>query len=195
MSNIWGPMGWMTLHSISASYPDNPTDSDKAILNEYMNAFAYTIPCHICNTHFNSLFSSYKASIPSWANSKQDLFIAICRMHNAVNSRLDKPKANTVDEAIQWLKNAITYTSQADFKRNYLSYLFGQFNKLQPQQNSYVTKMKKITEEYWNSREYSYSLLVIPEENILVYKNQPVVAVFPKFKLANRSFRFKFPPQ
>lgn len=188
-------MGWMTLHSISASYPDNPNDSDKAILNEYMNAFAYTIPCHICNTHFSNLFSSYKSSIPSWANSKQDLFIAICRLHNAVNSRLDKPRATTVAEAIHWLKNATTYTSQADFKRNYLIYLLGQFNKLHPPQNSSVAKMKKITEEYWNSRECSYSSLVISEEDILVYKNQPVANVIPRFRLGIRSFRFKPPTQ
>lgn len=192
MSNIWGPMGWMTLHSISASYPDNPTESDKAILNEYLNAFAHTIPCHICNSHFNNLFFKYKSNTPTWANSKNDLFIAICRMHNSVNSRLDKPRVITVAEAIQWLKNATAYTSQLDFKKNYLTYLFGQYNKTQPLQNGSVHKMKKITEEYWNSREISYSVLEIPEADVLSHTVEPVYNI-PKFRVGLRSVRFRPP--
>jgi hypothetical protein len=186
-------MGWMTLHSIAASYPHEPAATDKAILNEYMNAFAFTIPCHICNSHFSGLFSEYKTNVPTWANSKKDLFVAICRMHNVVNARLDKPKAFTVAQAIEWLKNATSYTSQTDFRKNYLTYLSGQFKSRAIYATS-ISKMKKITEEYWNPREVSYSLLEIPEDDILSYKNQ---AGFNsrKFKISSRNVRFKVPLQ
>ena len=186
-------MGWMTLHSIAASYPEEPTASDKAILNEYMSAFAFTIPCHLCNSHFNKLFPEYKTNVPTWANSKQDLFVAICRMHNVVNARLDKPKAFTVAQSIEWLKNATSYTSQTDFKKKYLEYLTGQFKTRLPY-NTTIAKMRKITEEYWNPREISYSLLKIVEDDILTYKNQPV-SIIRSFKSSSRNIYFRRPQQ
>jgi len=190
MSNIWGPMGWMTLHSIASSYPDVPSPSDKAILNEYMNAFALTIPCHICNQHFSELFGKYKHGIPTWDNSKRDLFIAICRMHNNVNTRLDKPRANTLAQAIEWLGTATSYTPQRDFKNNYISYLYGQFKSGNFSQLSNVSKMKKITEEYWNIREVSYSTLSFAEDDILSFRNEPLVRrpIFSKMSLKTVRF-------
>jgi len=184
-------MGWMTLHSISASYPDEPTDSDKAILNEYMDAFAHTIACPICNTHFNSLFYTYKQNIPTWANSKRDLFIAVCRMHNNVNVRLDKPRPISIAQAIEWLKTATSYTNQAEFKKKYLTYLSGQYGITQYAQYMSVTKMKKITEEYWNAREVSYNSLSFLEDDILSFKNEPAEhrLIFPRLSLRNVVFR------
>jgi len=193
MTSIWGPMGWMTLHSVAASYPDNPTDSDKAILSEYMTAFSHTISCPLCNSHFVSLFNTYKQNVPTWANSKRDIFIAICRMHNNVNARLDKPRPISIAQAIEWLKNATTYTNQADFKKNYLTYLSGQYNISRFSQSISVTKMRKITEEYWNPREVSYFSLSFPEDDILTFKNQPVInkIIFPKMSLKPVFFRPK----
>jgi hypothetical protein len=184
-------MGWMTLHSISASYPDEPTDSDKAILSEYMNAFSHTIPCPLCNTHFASLFSTYKQNVPTWANSKRDIFIAVCRMHNNVNARLNKPRPISVAQAIESLKNATSYTNQAEFKAKYLTYLSSQFGIYQYGQSVSVTKMKKITEEYWNPREVSYNSLSFLEDDILSFRNEPVQhkIVFPKLSLRNVVFR------
>jgi len=186
-------MGWMTLHSVSASYPDEPTDSDKAILNEYMNAFAHSIACHICNTHFASLFSTYKQNVPTWDNSKRDLFIAVCRMHNNVNARLHKPRPTTIAQAIEWLKTAISYTNQSEFKKKYLTYLSGQFGIQQYSQYAAVTKMKKITEEYWNPREVSYDSLSFLEDDILSFKNEVTLnkTVFPRLSLRNVTFRPK----
>jgi hypothetical protein len=184
-------MGWMTLHSISASYPDQPTDSDKAILNEYINAFGHTISCPICNTHFANVFRTYKQNIPTWADSKRDLFIAVCRIHNNVNVRLDKPRPISINEAIEWLKNATSYTNQAEFKKRYLTYLSGQYGIYQYAQSVSVTKMKKITEDYWNPREVSYDSLSFLEDDILSFKNEPVKhnLVFPKLSLRNVVFR------
>jgi len=191
MTAKWGPLGWMTLHSISVAYPDNPTDEDKRILNEFMNSFAATITCVHCRTHFSDMFNGYKHNIPSWANSKKDLFLAVCRMHNTVNKRLDKPTPKTVAECLETLQNATSYTSQHDFRKNYIEYLFRDWN-IYGRGTHYLTialqntrNMQKINEEHWNAREVSYSSLKFEEADVLKYQNQPMTTklVFSKLKV------------
>jgi hypothetical protein len=181
-------MGWMTLHSISVCYPEEPTTEDKAVLDEFMNSFGFTITCPSCNQHFGEMFNGYKRSFPGWNNSRRDLFLAICRMHNTVNKRIDKPCPKTVKDCIDSLKNATSYTSPSDFRKRYIEYLRSQWR---PQiisiQTRTVDKMRKINEEYWNPRDVSYSDVTFPEDNVLTYNNQPVVTklVFPRLSLRN----------
>ena len=186
-------MGWMTLHSISVAYPDNPSESDKAILSSFMDSFKETITCVNCRQHFGSMFAGYKQSVPSWANSKQDLFIAICRLHNTVNKRIDKPIPKTVAECINSLKIATTYTSQSEFRNKYIEYLqrdwsiFGKGLTYQFIAFNAIKNMKKINETYWNAREVSYSNLNLVEADVLSYPNQPTTQkiVFSKMNIRN----------
>lgn len=183
-------MGWMTLHSISVCYPDEPTYTDKQILLEFMTSFGSSITCVYCRNHFASMFTDYKRKVPDWADSKKDLFIAICRMHNAVNKRLGKPQAKTVDECILWLKRATSYTSTRDFRQRYCEYLL---NDWWSQRYSHegitgyksATIVKKINEEYWNNRETSYDDISFEEDNVLEYSKafQPQTPAIPKFNL------------
>jgi hypothetical protein len=190
MTKVWGPMGWMTLHSISVCYPDEPTDGDKRVLDEFMNAFGSCITCIYCRTHFASMFADYKQKVPSWKNSKKDLFLAICRMHNAVNKRIDKPQPKTVAECIESLKRATTYTSPRDFREKYCNYLMRDWSS----QRTYgeglsgytnAQKVRKINEEYWNNRETSYDSVSFEEDNVLEYSKafESQKLVIPKFNL------------
>lgn len=190
MTKIWGPMGWMTLHSISICYPDKPTEADKRILDEYMNAFGNCITCVYCRNHFSTMFADYKRKIPTWLNSKKDLFLAICRMHNAVNKRLDKPQPKTVDECIRALKLATSYTTPKDFRAKYSQYLLKDWytyrhsgHGLSGYKSAEI--VKRINEEYWNLRESSYNDVSFEEDNVLDYSTayQPQKLVIPKFNL------------
>lgn len=190
MTKVWGPMGWMTLHSISVAYPDVPSEQDKKILEEFMNAFAGSITCVYCRNHFRTMFTDYKSKVPMWKNSKKDLFLAICRMHNAVNKRLDKPQPKTVVECIEFLKRASAYTSQSEFRAKYSAYLLADWSKyrLSPEGvNGYAsaTTVKRIIEEYWNKQEVSYSSISFEEDNVLDYSQafSNEKFVLPKFRL------------
>ena len=192
MTKVWGPMGWMTLHSISICYPEEPTDSDKRILNEFMNAFGGCITCIHCRQHFAYMFADYKSKIPTWANSRKDLFLAVCRMHNAVNKRLDKPQPKTVTQCIDSLKRATSYTSPRDFREKYSAYLlrdwWGQRHTgegLDGYKSAEI--VKKINEEYWNKREISYDDIAFEEDNVLDYSQmfKSQKAVIPKFNLGS----------
>jgi hypothetical protein len=187
MTAIWGPLGWMTLHSISACYPEYPSNMDKQIINEFMDSFGLTITCSVCNGHFSRMFKVYKSKNPNWNNSRLDLFVAICRMHNDVNIRINKPVPKNIGECLNVLQNAIRYSSQYEFRKRYIEYLQGQWKSYTIEYKN-VLLMKKINEEYWNKREISYEQLNI-DKNIDVISNleQSINSniLFPKFRLRN----------
>ncbi len=180
----------MTLHSISVAYPDTPSETDKNILEEFMSAFGRSITCIYCRDHFRSMFADYKTKVPTWKNSKKDLFLAVCRMHNAVNKRLDKPQPKTVAECIEVLKRATTYTSQHDFRERYSNYLLGDWRRNRMTGDGvagYLSAetVKKINDQYWNNLEVSYDVVSFEEDNILDYSRafQSQKPVIPKFNL------------
>jgi hypothetical protein len=187
MTAIWGPLGWMTLHSISVCYPLSPTSEDKKLLDEFMQAFGMTITCSICNDHFSKMFRGYKTAVPTWNNSRFDLFIAICKMHNDVNTRINKPIPKTVGECLIMLETATTYSSPREFRKKYIEYLSGQWRHFLGLKQR-VDIMNKINEEYWNNNETSYSSVDFDTTvDTTKYPNQPMDEkfVFPRLTLQN----------
>lgn len=167
-------MGWMTLHSISVCYPEEPTQTDKQILEQFMDAFGTTITCVHCRNHFATMFRDYKSKVPYWLNSRRDLFLAICRMHNAVNKRLDKPQPKTVAECIESLKNATRYSTPTQFREKYISYLAGDWRKQGTTPEAFSARkaveiMQKINTDYWSKREVAYADVVLEEDDVLTY--------------------------
>lgn len=187
MTSRWGPLGWMTLHSISVCYPPEPTVIDKQLLDEFMQAFGMTITCSICNDHFSKMFNDYKRFVPTWNNSRYDLFIAMCRMHNTVNKRLNKPVPKTVGESLEMLQNATKYSPPSEFRKKYIEYLSGQWRHILGLKQK-VDLMKKINEDYWNNRETGYTGLDLDmTADISTYLNEPIEQkiIFPRLNLRN----------
>jgi hypothetical protein len=36
MTAVWGPLGWMTLHSVSTMYPEQPTQAEKTLMTTWL---------------------------------------------------------------------------------------------------------------------------------------------------------------
>lgn len=173
MTSRWGPIGWMTLHSISANYPEEPTNTDKLILKKFMDLFAETISCPSCKSHFASMFQTYIARHPNWWNSRANLFTFVCRAHNTVNRRLDKPIIQSIQDSIDTLHILTKVTSATEYRKQYLIYL--QRNWASPDSEGFmmsrsVREMIKINAEYWNLRETEFNIRV-PEVDVL----QPII--------------------
>lgn len=123
MSKIWGPMGWITLHAIAISYPENPTLSEKQNMKVILELFTDTLTCRYCKDHFSRILNAYNSQYPNFLNSKHEFFIFTLRAHNEVNRSLDKPIINSVTDCLQMLKNATQTNTPTIFKDNYMSYL------------------------------------------------------------------------
>ena len=167
-TKYWGPLGWMTLHSISVCYPELPSDADKAILIRFLERFQETISCPQCKKHFSTMFANYKQVHPEWANTRFDLFLMICRIHNTVNLRLDKPRFSSVKECLSALTNATKLNSQSVFRNGYLTYLYKNWIKEQSGEGfimvGAVKEMMKINTEYWNLRNVDFDKVVFLAE-------------------------------
>lgn len=172
-TKIWGPLGWMTLHSISAIYPEKPTQADRLLIEEFMGAFQETIACPYCKNHFTGMYNRYRQIHPEWSSSRQSLFLFICRAHNTVNRRLDKPIYKTVSECIETLTQATSVKSPAEFRKAYLDYLTRNWSRQADGEGlmmmGFVRKMIRINNEYFNLRDVSYSDIKIENDNVLEF--------------------------
>jgi hypothetical protein len=168
MTQVWGPLGWMTLHSISTIYPDNPTQDDKAILKRFMKTFEETISCPTCKGHFVSISNVYKSRFPSWLDSRNEFFLYICRAHNTVNARLDKPRPQTLADSLETFKNNTVHTSASVFRQKYIQYLTQNWTKEFSGDSmmmvTLVKEMKTINDSYWNNRDDTLDSFVITQE-------------------------------
>jgi len=156
MTSVWGPMGWMTLHSISLLYPESPTAEDKQIVKTFLNDFAESITCPHCERHFKIMFENYKIKHRDWADSRFNLFMFIARCHNTVNKRLEKPLKNSVQECLESISASSQYTSLTEFRRKYIDYVIRRMSAEMSGDNlvkvGFGKSMKRINESYWNSK-------------------------------------------
>jgi len=163
MTKLWGPLGWMTLHSVSLIYPEVPSPEERAIASRFIDLFAGTISCIFCKSHFSAMYALYKHEHPEYLNSRRDFALFAFRAHNTVNKRLDKPRLSSVADCMTTLQNNTANTTFAQFRTSYLIYLTqnwaqeftGEARMLQKD----VREMVQINNNYWSLRE----LTSIPE--------------------------------
>ena len=46
--NIWGPSGWLFLHTITLMYPENPNPIEQKQYYDLFHSLQYTLPCPSC---------------------------------------------------------------------------------------------------------------------------------------------------
>jgi hypothetical protein len=193
MTKLWGPLGWMTLHSVSLIYPEKPTPQEKVIANNFLDLFIETITCIICKNHFKTLRTLYASMYPNYLDSRQNFAIFVFRAHNSVNKRLDKPRPSTVSECLQTLKNATEHTSFAQFRTSYLSYLNRNWGREHSGESmilkKYVKEMIQINNEYWSPREIEIPKLV--EDNIIAPIEKSNVRIAFSGRITSTNIGFK----
>jgi hypothetical protein len=172
-TKFWGPLGWMTLHSISSIYPEKPTTEERLILERFVEMFRETITCIHCKSHFSGMLNKYKQIHPEWNSSRYDFFLFVCRAHNTVNRRLDKPVFPTVQSCIDRLQENTKVTSAATYRNAYMNYLTSSWQREMSADgfiNSDIAKkLKRINEEYFTPRDTNFANLSLNEGNILEF--------------------------
>ena len=156
MTALWGPLGWMTLHSISLLYPEVPSNTDKQILKRFMVLFQDTISCPSCHKHFKVIFENYVRRHPEWADSRFNLFLFVSIAHNTVNNRLNKPKPASVQACLDMFANNTKITPASVYRQKYMEYLarnWGrEFSGEGMMRIAEVRELRKIMNEYWNTK-------------------------------------------
>ena len=83
-----GRKTWALLHSMAATYPNEPTEEDKNQITKFMYGLANNFPCKICGSHLLRMLQKEGVK----ADSREELVHYICKIHNIVNKVLNKPQ-------------------------------------------------------------------------------------------------------
>jgi len=201
MTKIWGPLGWATMHSIAALYPDSPSDYEKQMLLRWIGAFRETILCPSCQAHFASMFDSYIHRYPHWWDSRKDVCEFVFRAHNTVNVRTHK-RVYSFQESVAELEKVYPASRCAEIRRFYLSYIRQDWMKnITIEGISSFTKIKELNlveSEYWGRKTFEWSDLLQFAGSVNVSPLNENLSVLnadlsiPKITAPARGFSLKF---
>ena len=171
MTAIWGPLGWMTLHSVATSYPEKPTQSERDLMYSWLDMFRDTITCPHCRDHFTSMLSNYRRIFPNMLQSRQEFAMFTFRAHNAVNRRLKKPIQTTLDECLTTLKNNVKSRPAKDYRTSYLNHIARYWKTYQDITGitalKKVAEMRKIDVDYVQSRDTNFEVALTADITVL----------------------------
>jgi hypothetical protein len=170
MTAVWGPLGWITLHSVAALYPETPTYAEKQLVTSWLNLFRDTITCPHCQSHFGEMLALYRKKFPMMLDSRQELLAFTFRAHNVVNRRLHKPIYSTVAECMAILQSNLAHRTAEDYRTAYLTHVRKYWSSLRDVTGivgaKKVVEMWKIEKDYFAPRDNN--LEIEPEETIVV---------------------------
>lgn len=92
ITKIWGPPGWLFLHSVTFGYPDEITTENSYRVKHYQDFFnnlGYVLPCKYCRDSYNEYLD--KLPVEYFLKSRKDLSRWLYLIHNKVNDKLGVP--------------------------------------------------------------------------------------------------------
>jgi hypothetical protein len=94
--SIWGPPMWISLHTITLNYPDNPSQCQQKMIREFFWNLQYVLPCEMCRNHYAEMIRTH----PPDTKNKKSLVYWLIDRHNQVNERLGK-RIYTYEEVLK----------------------------------------------------------------------------------------------
>lgn len=98
MTKVWGPPGWVFLHSIAMGYPFkiNEYNEEDVIRKNNTKTFYESVgnvfPCVYCRNSYKIFIK--ETPIDNFLNTRKDLAKWIYIIHNKVNNKLGVPKCD-----------------------------------------------------------------------------------------------------
>ena len=171
MTSIWGPLGWMTLHSVASCFPDKPLPAESTLMQTWLDMFQATITCPSCREHFGTALGAYRRLYPQMLSSREEFLLFTFRVHNSVNRRLNKPVHPTVAACFEQLRGNVKTRPAREYRVAYINHIRRFWRTMQD--SSGITSMKKIIEmtkiesEYFARHDNNFEV-DIPENNVIL---------------------------
>ncbi|KAL7814744.1 augmenter of liver regeneration [Trichoderma gracile] len=91
-----GRSTWTLLHTIAATYPEQPSRTQQSDLLSFVGLFSKLYPCWVCAEDFQGYMARQRPQV----SSRDEFSQWLCRAHNDVNRKLGKPEfdCSRVDE-------------------------------------------------------------------------------------------------
>lgn len=94
---LWGSHAWFYLHSVTLSYPEQPTQADKQQMKEFLDSLIF--PCTKCNHHYHKHLQDHPID-NQILESRKNVIAWLVDVHNQVNKYQKKPEM-TPEEVIE----------------------------------------------------------------------------------------------
>jgi hypothetical protein len=163
MTMRWGPLGWATLHSIAAAYPDEPTSYELELFGRWLRSFKDTILCPSCSKHFSDTIDDYTRKFPTWMHSRRGVVEFVLRAHNTVNARTYKP-VYTLETSVAELQKILPESMIGQKRQEYILYIRSDWMKNMTLAGvSSAPKLRElltIEENYWSRRPFQWADLL-----------------------------------
>lgn len=88
---VWGPHGWVFLHSITLGYPTCPTDKEKESFKTFFESIQNILPCDKCRINYKNHLKKLPLTNKVLC-SRKNLFRWLVDVHNSVNRMHGKPE-------------------------------------------------------------------------------------------------------
>ena len=85
---VWGPHAWIFLHTITLTYPHNPTDQDKKNYKMFFYNLSNVLPCSHCSQNYKIHLK--QLPIDPFLENKKLLVSWLIQIHNLTNNNLKK---------------------------------------------------------------------------------------------------------
>ena len=79
---------WNMLHRLAATFDKEPTPERQREAAEFFRLFGKFYPCEWCAKHFREMLDEH----PIQTANNRELSLWLCKLHNIVNERLNKPQ-------------------------------------------------------------------------------------------------------
>ena len=107
MTNVWGPTGWIFLHSVTFGYPMDPIkfDADNNLpegtteerYRQFFEQIGFVFPCKYCRESYQEFIKE----IPIQTESRASLTKWLYDIHERVNKKLDKNGGVTYEDVVK----------------------------------------------------------------------------------------------
>ena len=88
-TRVWGPAGWLFLHSIAQNYPWEPTPEKKESYKLFFRLVGDVLPCRYCRESYQKFIKGHGTCLDdSVMRSRKTLTNWLYRIHNKVNKKL-----------------------------------------------------------------------------------------------------------
>lgn len=85
--DVWGNARWTDLHTLAATYSENPSRSERKEYKQMIEGLLKYLPCDTCKANSKK----HRKSIKINYKNRYTLSKSLCELHNVVNADLGKP--------------------------------------------------------------------------------------------------------
>jgi hypothetical protein len=111
-TRVWGPAGWLFLHSIAQNYPWEPTRSQKKSYLTFFKETGNVLPCRYCRESYQKFIKEPSTLLDlRILRNRRTLATWLYKVHNKVNKKLgikNNPTLNEVFEKYESFRSKCT---------------------------------------------------------------------------------------